>query len=652
MRIKLALSFSLLPLALLMSGCGMGTQDQLSTNPEVVAGAPLSGSLHGGRQPIVGASIYMYAADTTAYGHASDSLIVSYAGGSFPSSEDGNGNYYVTTNAYGGFNLAAGEYSCTVGQQVYLYSIGGNTGAGANTAAGLMAVLGTCGAGGTFSAVTSTVNMTEVSTVAAAYAMAGFATDATDVSSSSTSLALTGLTNAFNNAASLYTVSSTNGTAALSTTPNGNGTVPNEEINSIADVLAACINTTGPTSSACSSLFSNAKSGGSSGTTPTDTATAAINIAHNPGNAVSTLFYISPSTGVPWQPTLSSPPNDFTVAITYTDSSFDYPYGIAIDASGNAWVTNYYGANVTEVSPTGVILSGPGVGYTTPDMSGPYGIAIDTSGNAWIADTAPELAEIAPGDTSYNEYTPAGLSGNADMGVAIDPYGNIWVANNSTSAVEVSSSGTQLLTTSGGNMHNAIGVASDTSGNMFFANDVGTGSSPYGSTSKYSNSGTADTTGTHAYGYTLDQKFTDAVAIDASGDFWVTNLTSNSIIELTNTGAVVSGTGIYTGGGMYHPDAIAFDGASYAWISNNSGCVSEFNSSGGAVSYSSGYAGGASGTALGSLTAIAVDGSGDVWVVNQSGGDVVELIGAGTPVVTPIVANLVSPYAAHAVNKP
>ncbi len=45
----------------------------------------------------------------------------------------------------------------------------------------------------------------EVSTVAAAYAMAGFATDATHVGSSGTALALTGIANAFANAANLET---------------------------------------------------------------------------------------------------------------------------------------------------------------------------------------------------------------------------------------------------------------------------------------------------------------------------------------------------------------------------------------------------------------------------------------------------------------
>jgi hypothetical protein len=57
-------------------------------------------------------------------------------------------------------------------------------------------------------------------------------------------------------------------------------------------------------------------------------------------------------------------------------------------------------------------------------------------------------------------------------------------------------------------------------------------------------------------------------------------------------------------------------------------------------------------------TAIAIDGSGNVWVSSSSGGEsggsIVEFVGVAVPVVTPIVANLLPPYAANnsAVNKP
>jgi len=62
---------------------------------------------------------------------------------------------------------------------------------------------------------------------------------------------------------------------ALATTPAGNGTAPQAQIHTIANILAACINTASRSSEACTTLFANAISGGSTGTTATDTATAA-----------------------------------------------------------------------------------------------------------------------------------------------------------------------------------------------------------------------------------------------------------------------------------------------------------------------------------------------------------------------------------------
>jgi hypothetical protein len=121
---------------------------------------------------------------------------------------------------------------------------------------------------GNFAAATPYIVVNEVSTVAAAYAMAGFATDATHVGSSGTALALTGIANAFANAAILAGV-------ALAVTPAGEWTVPLTETNMLANILAACVNSNGA-GSTCTTLFANAESAGLTGTAPTDTATVAI----------------------------------------------------------------------------------------------------------------------------------------------------------------------------------------------------------------------------------------------------------------------------------------------------------------------------------------------------------------------------------------
>ena len=182
-----------LPLPFLIAGCSLS-----SSLPTTAAlGLNLHGNVHGGQQPINGAHVYLFAADSSAYGNPSVSLLSSASTGF----SDGIGAY-VPTDANGAWNIT-GDYTCTPNSQVYLYAAGGDPGAGVNSAAGLMAVLGNCPSSGNFASTIPFVTINEVSTVAAAYAMSGYATDALHVASSGSAAALTGIANAFANAGNL-----------------------------------------------------------------------------------------------------------------------------------------------------------------------------------------------------------------------------------------------------------------------------------------------------------------------------------------------------------------------------------------------------------------------------------------------------------------
>jgi len=198
------LSFSTVAaLILFATGCAFSP----AAAPTPQSGAALQGRIHGGQNPIIGAHIYLFAAGAGGYGgngiaasaaNASSSLLSASSTGY----SDSVGAYVLTTAPYGNFSIT-GDWSCTAGQQLYLYALGGNTGAGnINSAAGLLAALGDC----------STVNsstyafINEVSTIATAYALAGFATDATHISSSGTTLAAQGIKNAFLNVTNLETL--------------------------------------------------------------------------------------------------------------------------------------------------------------------------------------------------------------------------------------------------------------------------------------------------------------------------------------------------------------------------------------------------------------------------------------------------------------
>src|ERR1019366_8205154 len=142
-------------LSLLLTGlvCGLLSGCDLSSTavPTAEAGVAFNGKVMGGQQVIVGAHVYLLAANTTGYGgpgiaassgNASVSLLTSSGPGTTQDTSGGptNGDYYVTTDSNGLFSIT-GDYSCTSGQQVYMYALGGNPGAGTNSAAGLLEAL-------------------------------------------------------------------------------------------------------------------------------------------------------------------------------------------------------------------------------------------------------------------------------------------------------------------------------------------------------------------------------------------------------------------------------------------------------------------------------------------------------------------------------
>jgi len=623
---------TLLLAALAFTGCAFSP----SATPTPATGATISGKAFGGQQPLVGSHVYLMAANsgvftpnTSGYGNQSVSLLTTAATGY----SDAIGAY-VPTGSDGSFNIT-GDYTCpSATTQTYLYALGGNPGAGVNSAAGFLAVLGPCGS---LSASTY-VWINEVSTVAAAFAIAGFATDATHVSSSGTPLAQTGIANAFANAANLAALKTG---AALATTPAGNGTVPQATINTLANILAACVNSPGPGSSNCTTLLSNTLSNGATGTMPTDTATAAINIAHNPGANVAAL-YGSPAPTSPFSPTLSAQPNDFTLALSFTGGGIgtqgSAPTAIAIDSAGGVWIAGGFGHFISRLSSTGAALS-PSTGYTGGGIYNPDSIAIDSSGNAWIANHGnASISEFSSTGTALSPstgYTGGGL--DVPESIAIDGSGNVWAANAGNNTVsEFSSAGSAISSSTGyigGGLNEPFSIAIDGAGNAWIA-DYGASS-----ISKFSSAGTALSSSAGYTGGGLDNP--NSIAIDGSGNAWTTSLNNSTVSKFSSAGAALSPSSGFASGGLGYPLSLAIDGAANIWVANDythPESVSELSNAGAALSPSIGYTGGV----LEAPFSVAVDGSGNVWVADSGTVTVIEIIGAATPVITPVCAGLPS----------
>jgi streptogramin lyase len=601
--VNVALTIQVLAV-LALTGCG--TSLAPSTGTKSTPYARVSGHMHGGQQPISGSNLQIMAMGTTANGSAATSLM--------------NPGVTVTTDSYGDFDLD-NTYTCpaaTPNAQVYLLATGGNPGINGsvnNTALTMLAPLGPC-AVLVANAANTFISLDEVTTVATVYALAGFMADAQHIGSAPAYA--TGLANGVNLVNALVSIASgsTPGTIA------SNATVPSSEIDTLASIIATCVNTGSNTSPACANLFSAATPAG--GTAPTDTVTALLNIAKNPASKVTPIFNLTGAIA-PYQPVLTTAPKDWTMAVKYTGAGFSLPTGVAIDATGNAWFANQGSNAITKIAPDGTLLST----YTNAGFLGAQAIAVDQSGDLWVAGTAQNtVLQLTSAGAVANTLTGSGLNGPAS--IAIDPRGYAWVANlngNSVTAITgglASGTGLSALSgspfTAGGTLANPSGIAVDGSGNVWVGN---TGAHVVAelSSAGATLSGAGDTDGLLLAPY--------GIAIGPSGSVLATSPAINAVTALSSTGAAAAFSPA-SGAGLSTPTSIAVDGAGIVWAANSASLSALSATTGTAVTT----------TGLGTLASpygLAIDATGNVWVAGTGDNSVSQFVGLATPILTPIV---------------
>jgi hypothetical protein len=576
------------------------------------------------------------------------------------------------------------------------------TGGTPNPAIANIAVLGDCPSSGNFSTAgngaLSFVFIDEVSTTAAANALNAFGKGVFAIGAPTTNLA--GIELAATNAGQLYNInnqSATTGGIALATTSyvgGSNGVVPQATLNTIGNILAACVdsvNTSTTASTQCTTLFSSATTTGDTpGTKPTNISAAAFNIAAFPagtgsqsGTLPATLFALQGASTTPFVPNLSAAPNDFGIAITFP-SSLNTHVGtaesIAVDGNGQVWSTAQTDKSITLWSALGKVVASNPSTYV-------YGyVSVDPSNNAW--------------------------TGNASASSGIEKFNNAGALTNTfgsgyQSAYTVITS--QSTNNANGDAYFFAGATSQ-SGFIYTPNGGGTllGSAggPYTVAGNFVSHGALDNAGdlwltsesaekiyrvTPVTGvilglggsYTVQANFPIATptvtgatfqpqpevpAVDSASNAWIPIQTTASQIgsatlepgldKVSTTGTVISyfsGTGtntatkIFTGANFYQAFGAAVDGNGNIWVTNrfnpglggnsaapgNSTLIKLNGSTGAAISPSTNYT---YGGILNDPLNLAIDPSGDIWVTNFGGSELVEVIGAAAPVVTPLSA--------------
>ena len=618
----LAVSFvaaSILMLAAI--GCGssykvMATQPP----PDNYSGAGFAGKAMAGGQPLIGATVQLYAAGSSGNGSKGIALLSST----------------LTTDASGGFTVPAG-FVCPSGEtQIYVVARGGKAEAAAaspNASITLFTALGACNQ----AAPSTPIAVNEVTSVAAAYALSQFLSAGANLGATSTNV--TGLKNAAATASALADI-----TAGSSPGPSfaPNGSSPAPKIDSLANLLNACT-ASAAGANTCSALFSATTPAG--GAAPDNTFDAALNLVRNPGANVAGLFALSAGSTA-FTPVLSAAPADWALFVNYTGGGMASPSALGIDSAGNVWVASYFSA-ASLFSPLGKPILPQGI--TGFGLSASYGLAVDTNNNAWIINQPNynPSGVFLPGNSvsvlNSAGQSVAGSSGFTGGGiyyptaVAIDTDGSAWIVDYGDSHLtHLSSSGQALSPAPGytsGQLAFPVAAAVDAGHNVWVANSAAP------TVTKVAPDGSQFTSYTCCDGASY-------VAIDQLGNVWVANYSGDSISEISGSGVVVA-NGSYTGGGIKHPQGIAIDGAGNVWIANYRGSsITELAGAAAAVapgtvlSPSAGL-GTDDGTGLNpplsESFAIAVDASGNLWISNFGSNTLTEFIGTAAPVRTPLI---------------
>ena len=381
------------PLLSVATGCGTGLRSELplAASPKTA----IVGSVHGGQQPVVGASIQLYAVGAPLAGGGYGKGAVPLISGTLPIT-DRNGFFTIT-----------GTYDTPIAaSHFYIVATGGSPGFGApsNPNIVLLSSVGSCTATVGLSP-SLFVSINEVTTAASLltlqpYTAPNSITTLRAPAIGAPSNDYVGLQNAVETVNNLVDVST--GTV-INPTINWTANTSNGLLlNTFADIIAACVNSDPGTSNTCNTFYTQATAANAA-YTAADTTQAALSMAQNPTHNVAPLFNLIAASG----PFIgySAAPGAFSVGIVTSNVACQSPVVLGSAANfevmGGSTVTN---TGATSISGGNLGLS-PGTSVTgfPPGVLVPPGLMIVNN----------PVAAQAQGDLNIAYLATAGLVGGA-----------------------------------------------------------------------------------------------------------------------------------------------------------------------------------------------------------------------------------------------
>ena len=290
------------------------------------------------------------------------------------------------------------------------------------------------------------------------------------------------------------------------------------------------------------------------------------------------------------------------------------PVSVAVDASGNMYISDQGNYRVRKVSSSGFITTVAGNGVSGTTTSGaavyaeinPWGVGIDAAGNVYIAagnsvlklNTAGVLTLVAgTGTAGYSgdggPATAAQL--NNPAGLCVDAAGDIFIADDGNARVrEVNTSGI-ITTIAGGGTGgigdggpataanvNPYGVAVDAAGNVYIAdqnNERIRKVNTSGIITTVAGNGTPGFSGDGGAATTAELYYPYDVKVDAAGNLYIPDKHNQRIRKVNTSGIIntIAGTGTagYSGDGgpataaeLNNPSGLAIDVSGNVYVAD------------------------------------------------------------------------------------